>query len=65
MDHALTTFGMLSGISENELDSRIWTALERVGIADLRHKKINPDRERGDHRCFQHLYLEEQKDHHH
>ena len=41
VDHALTTFGRLSGISERELDSRIMTALERVGISDLRHKKIN------------------------
>ena len=41
VDHALTTFGRLSGISENELDSRIATALDRVGISDLRHKKIN------------------------
>lgn len=41
VDHALTTFGRLSGISENELDSSIRTALERVGISDLRHKKIN------------------------
>ncbi|HEY3421338.1 MAG TPA: ABC transporter ATP-binding protein [Methanomassiliicoccales archaeon] len=41
VDHALTTFGRLSGISENELDSRIKTALERVGIPELRHKKIN------------------------
>ena len=41
VDHALTTFGRLSGISESELDSRIKTALDRVGISDLRHKKIN------------------------
>jgi ABC-2 type transport system ATP-binding protein len=41
VDHALTTFGRLSGISENELDSHIRKALERVGISDLRHKKIN------------------------
>ena len=41
VDHALTTFGRLSGISENELESRIRTALDRVGISDLRHKKIN------------------------
>jgi ABC-2 type transport system ATP-binding protein len=41
VDHALTTFGRLSGISEKELDSRIRTALDRVGISDLRHKKIN------------------------
>jgi ABC-2 type transport system ATP-binding protein len=41
VDHALTTFGRLSGISESELDSRIRTALERVGISNLRHKKIN------------------------
>jgi ABC-type multidrug transport system ATPase subunit len=41
VDHALTTFGRLSGISENELDSRIRTALDRVGISELRHKKIN------------------------
>ncbi|MGD0817684.1 MAG: ABC transporter ATP-binding protein [Methanomassiliicoccales archaeon] len=41
VDHALTTFGRLSGISENELESHIRTALERVGISELRHKKIN------------------------
>jgi ABC-2 type transport system ATP-binding protein len=41
VDHALTTFGRLSGISEHEIDSRIRAALDRVGIADLRHKKIN------------------------
>jgi ABC-2 type transport system ATP-binding protein len=41
VDHALTTFGRLSGISERELDSRIRTVLDRVGISDLRHKKIN------------------------
>jgi ABC-2 type transport system ATP-binding protein len=41
VDHALTTFGRLSRISENDLESRIKTALERVGISDLRHKKIN------------------------
>jgi ABC-type multidrug transport system ATPase subunit len=41
VDHALTTFGRLSGISENEIDSRIRAALERVGISELRHKKIN------------------------
>jgi len=41
VDHALTTFGRLSGISERELDSHIRRALERVGILDLRRKKIN------------------------
>ena len=41
VDHALTTFGRLSGISENELESRIKTALDRVGITDIRYKKIN------------------------
>ena len=40
VDQALTTFGRLSGISANELDSRIASALDRVGIADLRYKKI-------------------------
>jgi ABC-2 type transport system ATP-binding protein len=41
VDHALTTFGRLSGISENQLESDIKSALDRVGISELRQKKIN------------------------
>jgi ABC-2 type transport system ATP-binding protein len=41
VDHALTTFGMLSGISESVLGGRIDSVLKRIGISEFKDKKIN------------------------
>lgn len=41
VDHALTTFGKLSGLNEPDLGRRIREVLDLVGIADVRHKKIS------------------------
>ncbi len=40
VDHALTTFGRLSGMLPSELDDRIAATLDLVGLHDVRHKKI-------------------------
>ncbi len=40
VDHALTTFGLLSGLDRKEIDGRIESVLKLVGISDLRHRKI-------------------------
>jgi ABC-2 type transport system ATP-binding protein len=39
-NHALTTFGRLSGLSGEQLELRIKVVLEIVGLSDVRHKKI-------------------------
>ncbi len=39
-NQALVTFGKLSGITGDHLESRIKAALELVGLSDVRHKKI-------------------------
>ncbi len=39
-NHALTTFGRLSGLSGEHLEARINAVLEVVGLSDVRHKKI-------------------------
>jgi ABC-2 type transport system ATP-binding protein len=41
VDHALKTFGKLSGLTEPEVEARIPQLLELVGLADVRHKKIS------------------------
>jgi len=41
VDHALTTFGKLSGLNEPDLGRRIKEVLDLMGIADIRHKKIS------------------------
>jgi ABC-2 type transport system ATP-binding protein len=40
VDHALTTFALLSGIKKAELDRGIQASLEIVGLAKERHKKV-------------------------
>jgi len=40
VDHALKTFGRLSGIEEEELQDRIEEVLKLVGISDSRYRKI-------------------------
>lgn len=40
IDHALTSFGLLSGMTQQDLEVRIPEILELVGLADVRHKKI-------------------------
>ena len=40
IDHALKTFGQLSGLSSEILENRIKIVLEQVGLLDVRHKKI-------------------------
>jgi ABC-type multidrug transport system ATPase subunit len=40
VDHALTTFGRLSGMSESALGAQIDTVLKRIGISDVKDKKI-------------------------
>ncbi len=40
VDHALMTFGRLSGVSVNDLKIRIPALLERFELGDVRHKKI-------------------------
>ena len=40
INHALTTFGRLSGLSGEYLESRIKATLDLVGLADVRFKKI-------------------------
>ena len=41
IDHALTTFGKLSGLNETQLEDRIPKVLELIGLADVRHKKVS------------------------
>ena len=41
VDHALKTFGKLSGLSETEVEDRIPKILDLLGLADVRHKKIS------------------------
>jgi ABC-2 type transport system ATP-binding protein len=41
VDHALQTFGRLSGLGGQELEGRIKEVLDMVGILEFRHKKIN------------------------
>ncbi len=41
VDHALKTFGKLSGLSETEVEERIPKILDLLGLADVRHKKIS------------------------
>lgn len=40
LDHALTTFGRLSGLKGEHLESRIKAVLDLVGLGDVRHKNI-------------------------
>ena len=41
VNHALKTFGKLSGLTEAEVEDRIPKTLELLGLADVRHKKIS------------------------
>src|SRR4030043_161989 len=41
VDHALKTFGKLSGLSETEVEDHIPKILDLLGLADVRHKKIS------------------------
>jgi ABC-2 type transport system ATP-binding protein len=41
VDHALKTFGKLSGLTEVELEERIPKILELLSLGDVRHKKIS------------------------
>ncbi len=41
VNHALKTFGKLSGLSEAEVERRIPEILNLVGLSDVRHKKIS------------------------
>jgi len=40
VDHALTTFGKLSGLNKNELESNIQDALSLLNLSQVRFKKI-------------------------
>ena len=41
VDHALKTFGKLSGLSNTEVESRIVEILNLLSLGDVRHKKIS------------------------
>jgi ABC-2 type transport system ATP-binding protein len=41
VNHALTTFGKLSGLTAAQVESRIPEVLELVSLSDVRHKKIS------------------------
>ncbi|HSV49796.1 MAG TPA: ABC transporter ATP-binding protein [Candidatus Acidoferrales bacterium] len=41
VNHALKTFGQLSGLSDSQLEERIPKILDLIGLADVRHKKIS------------------------
>lgn len=41
IDHALTTFGKLSGLNETQVEDRIPKVLELIGLAEVRHKKVS------------------------
>ncbi len=40
-DHALKTFGKLSGLTDQQLEERIPKTLETLGLADVRFKKVS------------------------
>ncbi len=40
VDHALRTFGLLSGIPRDQIDESITKSLKKVGLNDVRQKKI-------------------------
>ncbi|MHA1556421.1 MAG: ABC transporter ATP-binding protein [Candidatus Heimdallarchaeota archaeon] len=40
VDHALMTFGLLSGMQKSDLKQRIPEILENVGLTEVRHRKI-------------------------
>ncbi len=41
VDHALKTFGKLSGLTETEVEQRIPKILDLMSLSDVRHKKIS------------------------
>ena len=41
IDHALTTFGKLSGMSDEDIEKRIVELLDLLGLSDVRHKKVS------------------------
>ena len=41
VNHALTTFGKLSGLSASQVEARIPQILDLLGLSDVRHKKIS------------------------
>jgi ABC-2 type transport system ATP-binding protein len=41
VNHALTTFGRLSGLTAKQVESRIPEVLDLVSLSDVRHKKIS------------------------
>jgi ABC-2 type transport system ATP-binding protein len=41
VNHALKTFGKLSGLSDSEIESRIPKILGLLGLADVRYKKVS------------------------
>lgn len=41
VNHALNTFGRLSGLTEPQLKERIPKTLDLIGLGDVRHKKIS------------------------
>ena len=41
VNHALTTFGRLSGLSEQEVNNNIPKILDLLGLSEVRHKKIS------------------------
>lgn len=41
VNHALTTFGRLSGLTEPQLDEQIPKVLDLIGLSNVRHKKIS------------------------
>jgi ABC-2 type transport system ATP-binding protein len=41
VNHALTTFGRLSGLTAQQVESRIPEVLDLVSLSDVRHKKIS------------------------
>jgi ABC-2 type transport system ATP-binding protein len=41
INHALKTFGKLSGLSETQVESRIPELLDLIGLTEFRHKKIS------------------------
>jgi len=41
VNHALTTFGKLSGLSDSQVEGSIPQILDLLGLSDVRHKKIS------------------------
>jgi ABC-2 type transport system ATP-binding protein len=41
VNHALTTFGRLSGLTAQQVESRIPEVLDLVSLSDVRHKKVS------------------------